>query len=81
MADTYTTLTDADKLLIAKDTLRGKESDRYRISILNEPNKDQRLAEFDTDIESLLAEVTRLEAATAPVDEEPPLDEDEPVTE
>lgn len=65
MADdaTYTTLTDADKLLIARDTLRGRETDRFRVSLLNEPGKESRLAQYDEEIAALRETVADLEAA------------------
>lgn len=58
----YTTLTAADRLLLARDTLRGRESDHYRVSILNEPNKEDRLARLETEIENVREEVASLEA-------------------
>lgn len=58
-------LSNADKLLIARDTLRGQESDRYRISLLDEPGKAERLALYDANIARLEEEVASLEAAEA----------------
>lgn len=75
----YVTLSTADKLLIARDTLRGRESDRFRISLLSEPNKEQRLADLDADIERIAGVVSELEAeveaeAAASVEEDEPVE-------
>jgi hypothetical protein len=66
MADeTYPTLTTEDKLRIARDVLRGRETDRFRISLLNEPGKEERLANYDAEIAVLLEVVAELEAEVA----------------
>jgi cell division protein FtsB len=58
----YATITAADKLLLARDRLRGLESDHYRISIASEPNQEQRLADLEAQIEEVKAEVAAVEA-------------------
>jgi hypothetical protein len=57
-------LTDDDKLLIARDALRGQLSDRYRIALL-EGEESPRLEQYDRTIERLEAEVAALEEKTA----------------
>lgn len=58
----YETLTLEDELGIARDALRGRESDHYRISLLNEPSKPERLAGIEADVGRIRAEIARLEA-------------------
>lgn len=62
MAETYTTLSPADLLLVARDTLRGRETDHFRVSLLNEPGKENRLAAMSDEIENLKQVVADLEA-------------------
>jgi hypothetical protein len=58
----YETLSDHDKLLLARDALRGRESDHFRISLLNEPNRDFRLGQLEAEIENIKTQVAQLEA-------------------
>lgn len=58
----YKTLSAADRLLLARDMLRGRESDHFRISLTNEPNKEARLESYEVEIEELRHTVERLEA-------------------
>lgn len=58
----YTTLTEADKLQLARDTLRARESDHFRISLLDEPNKETRLADYETEIDNLRTTVDELQS-------------------
>ena len=53
----YTQITEADKLALAVDLLRGRESDHYRVSLLSEPNKDDRLAELEDEINEIRQEI------------------------
>lgn len=53
----YTQITEADKLNLAVDLLRARESDHYRISLLNEPNKETRLADLAAEIEAIRDEI------------------------
>jgi hypothetical protein len=59
----YSTLSNDDLLLIARDALRGRESDHYRLTLVNEPNKQFRLAELEANIAILKAEIADREAA------------------
>lgn len=65
----YTSLTKDERLVIAKDALRAKESDHYRLRILlsdADTTKETRLNEIADDIDRIQAEVSAVEAATAP---------------
>lgn len=62
MAVTYSNISNADRLNIARDALRGKESDHFRLSILNEADSEQRLDQMAQEIESLQGVVSRLES-------------------
>jgi hypothetical protein len=76
----FSTLSKQDLLLIARDTLRGRESDYYRISLLDEPNKEARLADMEETIEEIKKEISRLERRVGIDDEEIPVtDPDSPV--
>ncbi len=59
----YETLTDADKLLLARDRLRALESDHYRISLTHEVARESRLAQIEDELETVKTEVARLEAS------------------
>ena len=64
----YTTLTEQDKLVLAQDALRGKESDHYRLTLLavNEPQYVERIAQLAEEVERLVEEVAvQKEAAEA----------------
>lgn len=60
----YVTLTDDDKLAIAKDRLRGLESDHYRLSITpSAPDANEaRLADYEQQISDVKDEVQRVQA-------------------
>jgi hypothetical protein len=58
----YETLSLADRLQIAKDTLRGRETDHFRISLLEEPQREERLASIGEEIEGIQAVIADLEA-------------------
>lgn len=67
----YTTITAADRLLLARDRLRGLESDHYRISIVTEPNQESRLAQLEEQIDEAKAEIAAVEAEIAGEADEP----------
>lgn len=58
----YTTLSEADQLLIARDTLRAKESDHFRLTIAPDAGSAGRLDDLATQIEDLKKVVADLEA-------------------
>lgn len=58
----YETLGVEDKLLLARDMLRGRESDHYRISLTHEPGKEARLKTYEEEIEDIKDQVARLQA-------------------
>jgi cell division protein FtsB len=62
----YETLSDADQLLLARDLLRAKESDHFRLSLVKEPNTAARLEELVVQIEELKGKVAELESDSAP---------------
>ncbi len=57
----YTELSEADRLLLARDRLRGLESDHYRQSIAPEPGADERLKRLEEHVKQVREEVKRLE--------------------
>lgn len=58
----YTTLTDADRLVIARDDLRTAEADHYRLSLRpTEVNADKRLDELESEAKSIRVLVKELE--------------------
>lgn len=66
----YTTLTEADRLLIARDRLRGLETDHYRTSLdaqvgpVNNPaanGAEQRVAQLEEQIAVVKDEIAKLE--------------------
>lgn len=62
----YTSLSKDERLLIARDALRAKESDHYRLRILlsdADTTKETRLNEIADDIDRIQAEVSTVEAA------------------
>jgi hypothetical protein len=68
----YETLSTADQLLLARDLLRAKESDHYRLSLVDEPNTAARLDELIGQIETLKAKVADLEADDGQAEEAKP---------
>ena len=64
----YETLSAADQLLLARDLLRAKESDHFRLSLVNEPNTENRISELEGQIKELKEKVSTLEAEEAPDD-------------
>lgn len=76
----FTEITEADKRVLARDLLRGRESDYYRLSLLNEPRKEERLAELAAEIEAIRAVVAAQDEA-APQDPEVPAEGEGPVDE
>ena len=75
----YTTLTEADRLMIARDRLRGLESDHYRISLdaeAGDPNNPAsaqaaaRADQLEESIKAVKAEVTKLEKAAKAAEKE-----------
>jgi hypothetical protein len=73
----YDTISDHDKLLLARDALRGREADHFRLSLLEEPNRDFRLGQLELEINRLREEVAKLESIVE--DEIPVTDPDSPV--
>lgn len=73
--DEFTYLTDEDRLLLAKDALRGKESDYYRLSLLPE-DSGGRLPIIEIQIERLREEVKALEQEVVENDPNAPLTSD-----
>jgi hypothetical protein len=67
MADwEYTTLNAGDLLLIARDTLRGRESDHFRLSLLAKTEPEAygtRLEALEAEIKELRKEVSAREKA------------------
>lgn len=55
-------LTKADQLALARDSLRGKESDHFRISQLPEDGGPGRLAVLEDQVVRLREKVNELEA-------------------
>lgn len=74
----YATLTENDKLLLVRDTLRGRESDHYRLSLLaqSEGAYIPRVAALEEEISVLREEVAAQEqrAAVETAEIEPPRD-------
>lgn len=66
---TYTSISDADKLLIAKDRLRGLEADHYRLVMTGDADGvatedvQKRQDVLEIQIPAVQAEVAALEAA------------------
>jgi hypothetical protein len=60
---TYETLSEADLLATARDALRGKETDHYRLTILakTEPSAAERLPVLEEQIADLRKEVAAKE--------------------
>ena len=63
-APNYETLTRDDLLAIARDTLRGRESDHYRLSLLDPSTSGgpARLEQIKGEIESIKGQIKALEA-------------------
>ncbi len=63
----YPTLSMGDKLQIARDALRGVESDHYRMSLLvdSQPGAESRMAQLEAEAETLRAKIAKLEAEAA----------------
>lgn len=70
MSMDYTTLSVADQLLLARDLLRAKESDHYRLSLVDEPNVSARTEQLETQIKELRKKVEDLEKQTDEDDSE-----------
>lgn len=68
---TYTTMSAADKLVIAQDRLRGLEADHYRLVMtgdadgVDDAEVANRRVRLETQIIKVQAEVASLEAATS----------------
>lgn len=60
--DHYVMLTKADQLALLRDSLRGKESDHYRISKLPEDGGPGRLAVLEEQVVRLREDLAALEA-------------------
>lgn len=62
--DDYETLTAEDLLSIARDTLRGRESDHYRLSLLDSVSSGgpTRLRALESEINSIKGKISALEA-------------------
>lgn len=57
----YTTLTEVEKLAIARDALRARESEYYSLSLSpGQPGAAQRMAQLDEDAARYRAEIDRL---------------------
>jgi hypothetical protein len=67
MPTTYETLTAEDLLNIARDALRGRESDHYRLSLLSPASSGgpTRLKEIEAEIASIKGEIRAMEAKAA----------------
>ncbi len=62
MADRgYTTLNAGDLLLIARDTLRGREADHFRLSLLAKKEPEA----YEPRVEALAAEIKELRKEVA----------------
>lgn len=61
----YTTLSTADRLLLARDALRGRESDHFRLSLLDESSRGDRLEVLAAEIDTIRKEVSALEKQAA----------------
>ena len=80
MAMEYTSISTAEQLLLARDLLRAKESDHFRLSIVSEPNTTARIQELEGQIEELRSKISELESevpgqadvAPAPEEEKKP---------
>lgn len=74
MSMDYETLNDDDKLLLARDRLRGLESDHYRISLTHEASRDSRMAQLEDERDTVREEIARLEGKSKAVEEASELD-------
>lgn len=66
----YETLSDADLLTVAKDTLRGFETDHYRAKLTKRPGGEQHAKQLEDDIKRAKAEIARLEKVTNAKDQQ-----------
>ena len=57
----YSTLSAADRLLIARDALRGFESDHYRLTAFPQPGSEERAKQLEELIARARKEVEALE--------------------
>lgn len=62
----YTTLSEGDKLSLARDALRGLESDHFRTQVLvAQPNQAARLNQLELQIAGVREQIKVLEKAAA----------------
>ena len=59
----YATLTSSDQLALARDTLRAKESDHFRLSLVDQPNLGNNIELLEEQIEALKKTVAELESS------------------
>lgn len=60
----YTTLSAEDRLVLARDALRGRESDHFRLSLTDEsvePTRNPRLSQLGNEIQRIRKVVEKLE--------------------
>jgi uncharacterized small protein (DUF1192 family) len=57
----YVTLGTEEKIELARGTLFGREADHFRVSLLSEPRRDERLAHLESEIENIKAALGSLE--------------------
>lgn len=60
----YTTLSEADRVVLARDALRARESDHFRLTLVDqkvEPSAEARLEQLAAEIERLRGVVSALE--------------------
>lgn len=62
----FETLTDADLLELAKQSLRANETNYYQVSLTDEAARGQRLADYETQHAVILDEIARLDAKVNP---------------
>ena len=61
----YTMISAQDRLMLARDALRGRESDHFRLSVASsaiEPTRDSRLPQLAAEVRRLQAVVAELES-------------------
>lgn len=61
----YEVLDNETKLLLARDMLRGKESDHFRVGLTTEPGKEARQQALEADIVKIKAAIAELEESDA----------------
>ena len=74
----YETLTDLDKLSIARDALRSREAEHFTLSLTNPPGGETRKAKLVNEMETLRTTISQLETTVVddqPVEKKPELPE------